>query len=298
MPTRSFAPAVAAGDSLLIRAAPALFVFLWSTGFIVAKLGALYAPPLTLLEWRYALTMAVLAPMIWLGRAQWPASRMQAAHIAVAGVLVHAGYLAGVWGAVALGMSAGLIALIVGLQPVLTALAGPLIGERVGARQWLGLVLGFAGVALVVADKVVVTGLSASALLLGVLGLCSITTGTLYQKRFCPHFDLRTGTFVQYAASFAATLPFALLLEDAPMRREPGLYFALGWSVIVLSVAAIFLLFLLIRRGAATRVVSLFYLTPPTTALMAWLLFDEVLTWSALFGMVVAVVGVALVVRR
>lgn len=297
MSTAPAAPARAA-DTLLIRAAPALFVLLWSTGFLVSKLGAIYASPLTFLEWRYALALLLLAPMILIGGARWPASRAQAAHIAVAGVLVHAGYLGGVWTAIALGMSAGLTALVVGLQPVLTALAGPWLGERVGRRQWFGLGFGLLGVALVVGMRLELTGVSAATLALSVLALLSITAGTLYQKRFCPAFDLRTGTFVQYAAAFAVTLPFALLFEDGRMEWGPGLLFALGWSAVVLSFGAIFLLFLLIRHGAATRVVSLFYLTPPTTALMAWALFGETLTPLAVLGMGLAVFGVALVVRK
>lgn len=287
-----------ADDSLLIRAAPALFVLLWSTGFLVSKLGALYAEPLTFLEWRYALALALLLPMILVGGARWPASRAQAAHIAVAGVLVHAGYLGGVWAAIALGMSAGLTALIVGLQPVLTAFAGPWLGERVGARQWLGLVFGLFGVALVVGKRIDLAGVSGATLGLSILALLSITAGTLYQKRFCPAFDLRTGTFVQYAAAFVVTLPFAWIFEDGRMEWGSGLVFALAWSAIVLSFGAIFLLFLLIRHGAATRVVSLFYLTPPVTALMAWLMFGESLSWLAALGMAVAVTGVALVVRK
>lgn len=300
MSTTPAAPSATAAthDSLLIRAAPALFVLLWSTGFLVSKLGALHASPLTFLEWRYVIALALLAPMIWLGRAAWPGSRTQAAHIAVAGILVHAGYLGGVWSAIYLGMSAGFTALIVGLQPVLTAFAGPWLGERVGVRQWAGLLLGLVGVVLVLGDKITLMGLSGTAVALSLLALLSITVGTLYQKRYCPSFDLRTGTFIQYTVAFAVTLPFARAFEDGRMDWGAGLVFALGWSAIVLSFGAIFLLFLLIRRGAATRVVSLFYLTPPVTALMAWLMFGESLSWLAAVGMAIAVIGVALVVRK
>jgi drug/metabolite transporter (DMT)-like permease len=285
-------------EPLFIRVMPALFVLLWSTGFLVSKLGAMYASPLTFLAWRYVLALALLAPMIWFARAAWPAAGAQMGHIAVAGILVHAGYLAGVWTAIGLGMSAGLSALIVGLQPVLTAFAGPWLGERVGVRQWTGLLLGLVGVALVVSNKLTFAGLSVASIALCVMALVSITAGTLYQKRLCPSFDLRTGTFVQYAASFTITLPFALAFEDGRMDWSLPLLFALGWSAIVLSFGAIFLLFLLIRRGAATRVVTLFYLTPPTTALMAWLLFGESLSAVAMLGMAVAVIGVALVVHK
>jgi len=290
--------AAAPDRSLIIRAAPGLFVVLWSTGFIVSKLGALHASPLTFLEWRYVISLVFLIALIRIGGATWPRPRALVGHIAVAGVLVHAGYLAGVWSAIYLGMSAGLAALIVGLQPVLTAAAGPWIGERVGMRQWIGFALGMAGVALVLANRISLTGLSGASIALSIMALLSITAGTLYQKRFCPHFDLRTGALVQYAAAFAVTLPFALVFEDGRMDWGVPLVFALGWSAVVLSFGAIFLLFLLIRRGAATRVVGLFYLTPPVTAFMAWALFGEALSALTMIGMAVAVIGVALVVRK
>ena len=284
--------------SPIIRAAPGLFVILWSTGFIVSKLGALHASPLTFLEWRYVISLVFLIALIRIGGATWPRSRTLVGHIAVAGVLVHAGYLAGVWSAIYLGMSAGLAALIVGLQPVLTALAGPWIGERVGTRQWIGFVLGLAGVALVLANRISLAGLSGASIALAIMALLSITAGTLYQKRYCPSFDLRTGALIQYIAAFAVTLPFALAFENGRMDWGAPLVFALGWSAVVLSFGAIFLLFLLIRHGAATRVVGLFYLTPPVTALMAWVLFGESLSVLTMIGMTVAVVGVALVVRK
>jgi drug/metabolite transporter (DMT)-like permease len=277
---------------------PALFVVIWSSGFVVAKFGLPYAPPLTFLEWRYAAALILLFVVIRWARAPWPESRAHAAHIAVAGVLVHAGYLGGIWCAINLGMPAGLAALIAGLQPVLTAFAGPWLGERVGVTQWIGLMLGLAGVALVLANKITLIGLTAGSIALTVMALLCITAGTLYQKRFCPRFDLRTGTFLQYAASFLVTLPFALALEDGGVDWTPQMLLALGWSVLGLSFGAIFLLFVLIRRGAATRVVSLFYLTPPTTALMAWAAFGESLSLLAMVGMALAVLGVALVVRK
>ena len=290
--------AAASDGSLIVRVAPGLFVILWSTGFVVSKLGALHASPLTFLEWRYVISLVLLLALIRIGGATWPCSRASVGHIAIAGVLVHAGYLAGVWTAIYLGMSAGLAALIVGLQPVLTALTGPWIGERVGARQWTGFVLGLAGVALVLSNRVSLTGLSGASIALSIMALLSITAGTLYQKRFCPSFDLRTGALIQYAAAFAVTLPFALVFENGRMDWGVPLVFALGWSAVVLSFGAIFLLFLLIRHGAATRVVGLFYLTPPVTALMAWMLFGESLSGPAIIGMAVAVLGVALVVRK
>lgn len=291
-------PATDDNETLFVKAMPALFVFLWSSGFVISKFGLPYAPPLTFLLWRYAAAIILLLPIVYFFRARWPASFEKAIHIAVAGVLVHAIYLGGVWCAIKGGMPAGLTALIVGLQPVLTAFAGHWIGERVSGRQWIGFLLGFVGVAMVVANKIALTGLSEESVVFCVLALFGITVGTLYQKRFCPHFDLRTGALLQYVASFLVTLPFAWALEDGHIDWTPQMFFALSWLVLALSLGAIFLLLVLIRRGAATRVVSLFYLTPPTTALMAWIMFGEALSKIAIVGMVVAVLGVAMVVRK
>ena len=280
---------------------PVFFVFLWSTGFVVAKFGLPYAPPLTFLLLRCTCVLLVLLPLLLLWRAPWPHGRVL--HIAVAGLLLQAGYLGGVWSAIKIGMPAGLSALIVGMQPILTAVAAPLVGERVRPRQWLGLVLGLGGVGLVVASKMQLDGLSLAAILYCVLALLSITAGTLYQKRYCPSFDLRTGTAIQFAVSVAALLPFAILLEQfdlslSKVEWSANFVGALLWSVFALSIGAIFLLFRLISRGAALEVTSLLYLTPPTTAIMAWLLFGETLGPLALVGMVVAVAGVAFVVKK
>jgi drug/metabolite transporter (DMT)-like permease len=284
--------------ALLLAAMPAVFVLLWSTGFIIARLSQPHSPPLTFLVMRFACVIAVMAPLAIAFRAPWPRSPRQALHFGVAGALLHGGYLSGVFCAIDHGMSAGLSALIVGTQPILVALAGPLIGEHVRPRQWLGLLLGFAGVALVVADKASGAGLDAASMLLALMALASITAGTLYQKRFCGAMDLRTGSVIQFAAAAAVLLPFALMFETRAVQWNGELAFALGWSVLVMSLGAISLLYLLIRRGAATNVSSLFYLTPPTTAIMAYVVFGETLAPAALAGLVVAVTGVALVVRR
>jgi len=300
MSDRSAPPSILPQASWL-SPVPLFFVILWSTGFIAAKYGLPYAPPLTFLILRCLGAVAILLPLVLVGRAPWPRGRVK--HVAVAGLLLQAGYLGGVWSAIKLGMPAGLSALIVGMQPILTAFAAPLVGERVTPRQWLGLLLGLAGVALVVAAKVRVGGLAPGAIALCVLALLSITAGTLYQKRFCPQFDLRSGTVIQYSASALALLPLAVLFEDF----GPGLqtihwnvHFAgaLLWSILALSIGAIFLLFRLISRNDATRVTSLLYLTPPTTALMAWLMFGEALSLPGLLGMAVAVAGVAFVVKK
>jgi drug/metabolite transporter (DMT)-like permease len=280
---------------------PIFFVLLWSTGFIVAKFGLPFAPPLTFLILRCAGVLVVLLPVVLVSKAPWP--RASIGHIAIAGLLLQAGYLGGVWAAIKIGMPAGLTALIVGMQPVLTAFAAPLIGERVRPKQWLGLLLGLSGVALVVYAKISLAGLSPAAIGLCLLALLSITVGTLYQKRFCPHFDLRTGTVIQFAATIAALLPLAIVIERFDLSLStvawtPRFTGALLWSVFALSIGAIFLLFKLIRRSDATQVTSLLYLTPPTTAIMAWLMFGEALSALGLAGMAVAVTGVAFVVKK
>ncbi len=280
---------------------PLVFVLIWSTGFVVAKFGLPYAPPLTFLLLRFAGVLLVLLPLVLLMRAPWPVGRIR--HIAVAGILVQAGYLAGVWCAIKLGMPAGLSALIVGLQPILTAFAAPMVGESVRGRQWVGLLFGLCGVGLVVANKISLIGLSWQSIALCMMALLSITSGTLYQKRFCASFDLRTGTIIQFAASSVAVLPFAIAFEHLTpaldtVQWTPNFIGALLWSVLAISIGAIFLLFALIRKSAATQVSSLLYLTPPTTAVMAWLMFGEAFSVIGMLGMLLAVIGVALVVRK
>ncbi len=282
-------------------AMPMLFVLIWSTGFIVAKFGLPHAPALTFLLLRYSGVLLVLVPLLFLVRAPWP--RALAPHIAVAGVLVQAGYLSGVWCAIKLGMPAGLSALIVGLQPLLTGFAAPLVGEPLRLRQWIGLLLGLLGVGLVVMDKLTPNGSSALNVSLCVFALFSITAGTMYQKRFCPRFDLRSGAVIQFSASALVTLPFAVWLENltpalAEVKWTADFLLALAWSVLALSIGAIFLLFALIRKNAATHVSSLMYLTPPVTALFAWLLFGETIGLAGAAGMLLAVTGVAFVVRK
>ena len=280
---------------------PLFFVFLWSTGFIVAKFGLPYAPPLTFLLLRFLGVLLILAPAVLLLRAPWPSGKV--GHIAVAGILVQAAYLSGVWCAIKLGMPAGLSALIVGMQPILTAFAAPLIGERVRPVQWLGLMFGIAGVALVVYAKISLVGLGWEAIALCVGALLAMTVGTLYQKHYCPHFDLRSGTVIQFAASSVVVLPFAIWLEGLNFSLDavqwtPRFIGALLWAVFALSIGAIFLLFKLIRRSGATQVTSLLYLTPPTTAVMAWLMFDEAFNWLGIVGMGLAVIGVVFVVKK
>jgi len=285
----------------LVRAMPWVFVLIWSTGFIVARYGMPHAPPLKFLALRFALSIVCFGVWVGLSRPRWPASAAQFAHLAVVGALIHAGYLGGVWAAVKLGLGAGTIALLVGLQPVLTAVwmsAASREGSdaAVSTRQWLGLALGLAGLVLVVWHKIG-GEITMANLSLAVFALLCITVGTLYQKRFVGPCDVRTASVVQLCAAFAVSLPIALLFETEAIDWHPQLIGALGWSVIALTLGGSSLLYMLIQRGAATEVTSLLYLVPPCTAVMAWLLFGETLGAPALAGMVLTVIGVALVVR-
>ena len=286
-----------------VRAMPAVFVLIWSTGFIVARYGMPHAPPFKFLALRYVLSVAAFLVWALAARAAWPRERAQLWHLAVTGVLMHAGYLGGVWAAVKAGMGAGLAALLVGLQPVLTAIWVSSRGGEVARRQWGGLALGLAGLVLVVWQKLGLGEVGPLNLACAGIALLSITAGTLYQKRFVAPCDVRTANLVQLAAAFFVTLPLALLesegmrwvLPDGAINRE--LAGAVAWSVIGLTLGGSSLLYLLIQRGAATSVTSLMYLVPPTTALMAWVLFGEPITPLIVAGMALTAVGVSLVVR-
>lgn len=295
--------AVSSRRSALIRAMPIVFVLIWSTGFIVARYGMPHAPPLTFLSMRYALSLLCFGVWIALAGVEWPRDRAQWGHLAVVGMLIHAGYLGGVWAAVKSGIGAGTVALLVGLQPVLTALwmswrssrsSGS--GARVAPRQWLGLALGLGGLTLVVWHKLGGGEVTHWNLALAIFALFSITIGTLYQKRFVAPCDVRTASAIQLFAALAVTLPFALL-EAEPVVWHPQMIGALVWSVLVLTLGGSSLLYLLIQRGAATAVTSLMYLVPPCTATLAWLLFGEDFTWSMGVGMLLTATGVSLVVR-
>jgi drug/metabolite transporter (DMT)-like permease len=284
---------------LWLQAMPGLFVFLWSTGFVGAKYGLPYAEPLTFLLLRLALVVTLMLALALAMRAAWPATIKQIGHVAVAGVLMQGGYLSGVFCSIHLGMSAGVSALIVGIQPILTAFASaPLFGERLRVRQWSGLVLGFGGVLLVVLGRSALSGITPATLALSILALISITVGTLYQKRYCGGVDLRTGSVIQFSAAGLVLLPMALAFETMQVRWTGEFVFALLWLVLALSIGAISLLYVLIRKGAATKVTSFFYLVPPTTALMAYAMFGETLSAVAMAGMALAAIGVALVVYR
>ncbi len=273
-------------------------MLLWSTGFIGAKLGLPYAEPMTFLALRFAVASGLLLLIVLLWRAPWPKSWAQAGHIAVAGLLLHGLYLGSVFAAIDLGVEAGVAALIVSLQPLLVAAAAaPLLGERTTRLQWLGLAIGILGVALVVWRKL---GLGLGTPLgmgLSVVGLFGLAAATLYQKRFCNDMPFRSGNVIQLAAAGLVTGGLALLFETRAVVWSGEFVFALAWLILVLSLGAFMLLYLLIQRGAAARVASLFYLVPPSTALVAWLLFGESFGPLALAGMALTVVGVALANR-
>ncbi|MDM0046361.1 DMT family transporter [Variovorax dokdonensis] len=293
--------AVPADSSRWLRAMPAVFVLIWSTGFIVARYGMPYAPPMKFLAVRFALSILCFGVWVAVARVPGPSSRAQWMHLAVTGMLIQAGYLGGVWGAVKAGMGSGLSALLVSIQPVLTAIWLSALGGRVSGRQWLGLALGFGGLVMVVWRKLVLAGPGAEVtwqtMSLALLALLSITAGTLYQKRFVKPCDVRTASLAQLTAALLVSLPFALLETDA-MQWNAHSIGAMAWSVLALTLGGSSLLYMLIQRGSATSVTSLLYLVPPCTALMAWLLFGEPITVLTLAGTAITAIGVSLVVRE
>lgn len=273
---------------------PFLFVALWSTGFIGARLGLPHTEPLTFLLIRYIAVIVCMTAIALAMRAPWPKTASQWFHIGMAGLLVHGVYLGGVFTAISLGLPAGVAAIVVGVQPLLTAVgAGWLLGETVLRRQWVGLVLGFVGVGLVVGGKLGAE-FGGHAVVPAVMALLGITAGTLYQKRYCPSLDWRTGSVAQFIPTVLATLVLAALTENFQVVWTGEFVFALGWLVLVLSIGAISLLNWLIRNSNAVNMASLFYLVPPCTALVAWLLFGETFSGLALGGMALAVWGVYL----
>ncbi|MEG3079833.1 DMT family transporter [Halomonas sp. 5021] len=290
--------------SLGLLAMPVLFVLLWSTGFIGAKFGLPYAEPFTFLFIRFVMTVLLLTPLVWVLKISWPSSPRLWTHIAISGLLVHGTYLGGVFYGISLGMPAGLASLLVGLQPLLTAAcAGPLLGERLAKQQWLGLGLGLLGISAVLGSQLdlgqsLFSGFGLGALLSVLAALMGISLGTLYQKRFCTRMPLLSGAVIQYLAAGGVLGIGALLFETRDVTWSLTFILTLGWLVLILSIAAILLLMALIKRGEASRVASLFYLVPPVTALQAWWLFDERLSWIGLGGMFIAIVGVVLTVRK
>lgn len=282
-------------ETLLARVAPAVFVVLWASGFIGARLGLPHVEPLTFLTLRMGAVVLLMALVVAITRPAWP-DRSALGRSAVSGLLMHGGYLGGVFIAIDHKLAVGLTALIVGLQPILlSTLANRVLGETVTPRQWAGLALGIVGVYLIVQDKTAGGEADLIAWIAIITALLSITAGTLWQKRHGGAIDWRPAFLIQYAAAGAVFAAGAFLFETRRVEWTGELVFALAWLVLVLSLGAIWLLYFLIRRGSASRISSLFYLTPPATAVMAWALFDERLGAVALAGMALCVAGVGIV---
>jgi drug/metabolite transporter (DMT)-like permease len=282
---------------LAIATAPALFVLLWSTGFIGARYGMPYIEPLTFLAVRMGFAVVIMAAIALLAGARRP-NVNEVGHSLVAGSLVHGLTLGGVFTAISQGVPAGISALILGLQPIVTStLASRFIGEKVTRLQLVGLALGLVGVLLVLHDRNIVLAGSALGWVASILALIGITIGTLYQKRYCGGIDWRAGNLVQYVGAGALFTLGAFAFETREIHWTGELIFAMVWLVLVLSIAAVGLMYWLIRRSAATGFASLFYLVPVVTAFFAYILFGERLDSISIFGMVICAGGVALVNR-
>jgi len=282
---------------LAIAAAPVVFVLLWSTGFIGARYGLPYIEPMTFLGLRMLFVVAVMLVIALVSGARWPDAR-EAGHSLAVGAMVHFIYLGGVFVAISQGVPAGISALLPGLQPILTStIANRFMGETVTRGQWLGLALGLLGVMLVLHDRSIVLAGTPFGWAASVVSLLGITFGTLYQKRFGGSIDWRTGNIVQYAGACALFWLAAFAFETRVIHWSGELVFALAWLVLVLSVAAVALMYWLIRRSAATGFASLFYLVPAVTALMAYLLFGEKLDAVSVAGILICAVGVVLANR-
>jgi drug/metabolite transporter (DMT)-like permease len=283
--------------NVAIAAAPILFVLLWSTGFIGARYGLPYIEPMTFLAVRMSFVVLAMLPIALISGARWP-DATQAGHSLAIGILVHGIYLGGVFIAISQGVPAGISALIPGLQPILTStIANRFMGEKVTPLQWLGLLLGLGGVALVLHDRQMIAEASPLGWAASVVSLIGITLGTLYQKRHSGNIDWRTGNVLQY---FAVAVFFWILsfgFETRVIHWTGELVFAMSWLVLVLSVATVALMYWLIRRSPATGFASLFYLVPATTALFAYALFGEKLDFVSAVGMVVCAAGVLIVNR-
>ena len=288
----------------LDRIAPALFVLLWSTGWIVAKYASPYADPLTFLSLRFTIAAALFVVITLVSRAAWPSTRAGWAHAVLSGVFLHGLYLGGVWWAIAQGVPASVSGLIAALQPLLTALVAPfLIGERLTGSQRLGIILGFAGLAVAILPGLfaldpAMLRLALVPLLVNVGAMVSVTMGTIYQKRHLQEGDLRAIAALQYVGGFLVVMPLALLIEPLTIVWTLDFVLAMGWSVLGLSLVSIMLLLYLIRRGQVSRAASLTYLVPPAVAIESWLLFGEALTGPVILGTLIAVVGVWLTNRK
>jgi drug/metabolite transporter (DMT)-like permease len=284
---------------LILALTPTLFVALWSSGYIVAKFTIGYAEPFTILLMRFVIVAALFAGLAVATGARWPRRRMEWVHLAVVGVLLQTVYLGGIYASLQFGIPAGVSALVMALQPIVTAIAvGPMFGEPVTIRQWAGLVLGFAGVALVLGDNVHFDFDGWAGIAFSLLALAGITVATLYQKRIGGSGDLRTTQAVQYGAAAIATAPIVALLGPGEIDWSLPFLLGMAWIILPLSAGTYTLFLWLIRRNAAMRLTSYLYLVPPVTALIAWPMFGETMGMMALAGMAAAIGGVALVVRQ
>ena len=287
-----------------LAAAPGLFVFLWSTGWISARAAAIDSDPLTFLAARFAFAGLGFAVLVAAMRAPWPRQRSAVAHAMVSGVLLHALYLGGVWWAVGQGLPAGISAVIAATQPIMTAILAPiLLRERISQRQWTGIALGFVGIVIVLAPRLMAaSGTDFAklqvALLVNLGAMVSVTLGTFYQKRFIPTGDLRTTALLQYVGAVPVVLAAAYLLEPMRLALSWSSVATMLWSVIAISLGAIMLYLWLIREGAVSKSASLIYLVPAASALEAWVLFGETLIPLQIAGIAVTVAGVALATRR
>ena len=292
-------PSPSALNPMTFASIAALFIFFWASGFVAAKYGLPYAEPFTLMAARFVVGAAILVPACFVLKATWPKTLRDTTHILIAGFGVQTVYLIGVYYGIWFGISTGVTALVVGLQPLLTGvLAGFVLKEKVTPRNWVGLVLGFIGLGLVVWDRVLAPTDALWGLAMLLMGLAGITLGTLYQKKYCGPFDVRAGVALQNVMSCIVMLVLAVIFESMIIHWTGEFVFAVLWSAIGLSVFAICLYYWLVQRGAAARITSLIYLSPPTTAVMGWAMFGEILSWQAIAGMAVAMTGVALAVRN
>lgn len=286
----------------LERFAPAIFVFLWSTGWITAKYASAFADPLTFLALRYATAVVIFYVFCRWSGVIWPRTRAGWLHGVISGVFLHGLYLGMVWWAIGQGVPAGISGVIAGLQPLMTGIAAAfLIGERLSGVQKLGLVLGFAGIAIAVLPKVLAVdagAIPAMAVAINVIGMAAVTYGTIYQKRYLKEGDIRAVAMLQYVGALLITLPFAYALEDMHLGWGLPLVATLAWSVLGISMGAVLLLLYLIRRGSVSKAASLIYLVPPLAAVEAAAVFGEEITLIMVLGTVVAVVGVYLTNRK
>ncbi len=288
-----------ADEGIWLRLAPLAFALLWSTGYIGAKLGTPYVEPFTFLTLRFAFAFCLLGLIALAVRAPWPRDRA-ALHSVVVGALIHGLYLGGAFWAIDLGMPTGICALIIGLQPLMTALlAGAMVGERVSLGHWVGLIVGLAGLVLVLGPKLNLEGSGITPLTVGLMlvSVACLAVGTLYQKRFASAADLRSGVALQYVGAFAVCAAVSFAFESRVVDWTGEFIFALTWLVLVLSLGAVALLMVMIRRGAVSKTAAVFYLVPPITALMGWLLFGETLMPVQFVGMAVTILGVAIAMR-